>query len=153
MASQWRGRVVVMKESDRNGEGSKGMIDEFDWVAARNNCTAASVFQQLLAAVCLDRKKRLEQNAILEQTLVFNICNENKFFIRKIGSHTVVFERSGETIKVDRVHIAGEERPILRLSVHMNDKGECALFRDNKTELLPWQVRRVALEDTFFGDR
>ena len=32
----------------------------------------------------------------------------------------------------------------------MNEQGECTLKNGNR-ELLPWQVRRIALEETRFG--
>ena len=126
--------------------------DEFDWVTERNNCTAASEFKKLTAAVLADMKTRIDQVDALKHQLEYRSCGEDKFAIRKRDSHEVVFERIGETIKATSVHLSGTERELLTVAVGMNEQGECIL-KNGDRELHPWQVRRIALEETFFGGR
>lgn len=125
-------------------------MSEFDWVTARNNCTAASEFKNVSAAVIADMKTRIEQYGALKHDLEYRACGDDKFAVRQRGSHEIVFERVGETITVTYVHQSGTERPLLTVTVGMNEQGECTL-KEGDQELLPWQVRRRALEETFFG--
>ena len=124
----------------------------FDWVTARNNCTAASEFKNLRAAVIADMKTRTEQDGSLKHQLEFREIDEDRFAVRKSGSHEIVFERDGEKITASNVHQSGTERHIITVVVGMNEQGECTLQTGGK-ELLPWQVRRHALEETLFGMR
>lgn len=125
-------------------------MTDFNWVAARNDCTAANEFKRLAEAVCRDMKGRIDQDASLKDQLEYRACGVDKFVVRKHGSHEIVFERNGETINVTNAHQSGSERQLLTVTVGMNETGECTL-KQGEDELLPWQVRRIALEDTLFG--
>lgn len=124
-------------------------MDDFNWVEARNDCTASSAFKALFAGVVQDLKTRLDQDGSLRQQFEIEHRSENEFFVRKQGSHEIVFERVEEAIRAVRVHLSGTERELLMVTVGMNEQGECTLKQDGR-ELLPWQVRRIALEETFF---
>ena len=43
--------------------------------------------------------------------------------------------------------------PTLKLSVHLDDDGNCALTDKGGAIPKPWQVRRKALEETLFGSK
>ena len=49
---------------------------------------------------------------------------------------------------------AGRIRALTRrlwfLKVGLDDDGNCVLFDEEQNALMPWQVRRRALEETFF---
>ena len=125
-------------------------MSAFDWVAARNDCTAASEFKKLAVAVIKDMKARIDQDESLKHQLEYRKDNADSFAVLKRGSHEILFERVGESINVAYIHQSGAERHLLAVTVGMNEQGECTLTQDG-TELLPWQVRRKALEETFFG--
>ena len=125
--------------------------EDFDWVTAKKNCTAISAFKALKDAVQSDVETRIGQDLRLAQRFEFKNDKLDSFSVRKNGSHMVVFDREGETIKATRVHQAGEERELVTVSVGMNDKGQCIL-NWGKQELSSWQFRRKALEETLFGD-
>lgn len=127
------------------------MMGDFNWVEARNNCTVASAFAAMRDAVQADMALRITQDETLQQRFEFRACNPTKFFVRKIGSHMIVFEQIRNGIKADWVHQAGEERALGTVTVGMNEQGECTLS-DGKRELQSWQFRRIALEETLFGD-
>ena len=122
----------------------------FDWATARNNCTAASEFKNLRAAVIVDMKTRIEQDDTLKHALEYRDQGTDKFAVRKRDSHEIMFQRVGETIAITNIHQSGTERSALSVNVGMNDQGECTL-KQGGNELLPWQVRRKALEETLFG--
>ncbi|MDE0002607.1 MAG: hypothetical protein OXQ29_07920 [Rhodospirillaceae bacterium] len=125
-------------------------MSEFDWVKARNDCRAESAFRSLSADIVGDMKTRIEHNPTLKHALEYNDVSPNCFSIRRRESHEVVFERVDETIKAVNVHQSGSEHELITVDVGMNEDGECTLRRGDR-ELLPWQFRRIALEDTFFG--
>ena len=124
-------------------------MTDFNWVEARYDCTAESEFKKLADAVVEDIKARIGQDESIKHDLEYRYCDTNKFVVRKLGSHEIVFERIGETISVSYVHQSGTERKLLVVTVSMNKQGECTLKNGND-ELLPWQVRRTALEETLF---
>ena len=124
----------------------------FNWVEARYDCTAESEFKKLADAVVEDIKARIGQDESIKHDLEYRPCDANKFVVRKHGSHEIVFERTGETINISYVHQSGTERRLLAVTVGMNEQGQCTLKNGNK-ELLPWQVRRIALEETLFGSQ
>ena len=125
-------------------------MTNFDWVTARNNCTAASEFENLRAAVIDDMKTRIAQDDALKHALEYRDHGADKFAVRKQGSHEILFQRVDETIKIVNIHQSGTERHLLTVTVGMNEQGQCTLKRGDD-ELLPWQVRRKALEETLFG--
>lgn len=124
-------------------------MSEFDWVTARNNCTAVSEFKNLASSINSDIKTRIDQDETMKQKIEFIPNGENKFAVRRNGSHEIMFEQSGEAINIVRINQNGTERDLLTVTVSMNEQGGCVLKEGDK-ELLPWQVRRKALEDTFF---
>ena len=44
----------------------------------------------------------------------------------------------------------GAHTPLMVLKVGLDDDGNCVLFDEEQNALMPWQVRRRALEETFF---
>ena len=127
-------------------------MSEFNWVKARSHCTPHKVFQELAAAVKEDMSQHEQCNPRLASGLEYGSCEGGKFFVKRIGSHLILFEQTDAGILVSRVPQKGAETCILDLSIGMNDTGDCVL-RDSGDELQAWQVRRRALEETFFGSQ
>ena len=125
-------------------------MSEINWVKARSDCTPEKVFQELAQAVKEDLSKHEQCNPRLASGLEFGSCEGGKFFVKRVGSHLILFEQTDSGIQVSMVPQKGEEKCLLNLSIAMNDAGGCVLSADGD-ELEPWQVRRRALEETFFG--
>ena len=123
---------------------------DFDWVTARNDCTARSAFSELRDAVISDIKARIGQVPELDRQLEFHDKDTDTFSVAKPGSHMIVFARVGETIAVSRRPISGATEDLATVAVGMNDEGECTL-KQGDAELTSWQFRRIALEETLFG--
>lgn len=125
-------------------------MDDFNWVDARNNCTAANAFENLADGVRADIEMRVRQKPSLEQKIDYRRCDDDNFLVRRYGSHQIEFRRvDEETIKISHSPQSSEARALLTVTVGMNDEGECTLKLGDK-ELKPWQVRRAALEKTLF---
>ena len=125
-------------------------MKDFDWVEARNNCTSRSAFDTMVVAVRADIERRIDQDESLAHTLDVDKTQPDELVVHKRGSHKIVFKRIGETIEVASVHASGQSHKLVVVTVGMNEEGECTL-RDGSKELKSWQVRRLALEETFFG--
>ena len=125
-------------------------MTEFDWVSARFACTAESAFERMRKDVMTDVANRCQQQETLSDSLEYFSDAPHRFGIRKQGSHEIVFERIRETIQVTHYHVSGTRRSLVTVEVGMNEDGECTLKHGDR-ELQSWQVRRLALEDTFFG--
>ena len=126
-------------------------MNQFDWVKARSECTVDKVFEQLVNAVQQDLKNFSALHPGPAQCRRFVSCGEERFFIEKTGVHRVVFEKSKSNIQIDLWSAAGKHTHLMRLSVHLDDDGNCALTDEKQRVWSPWQVRRRALEDTFFA--
>ena len=125
-------------------------MTEFDWVKARSDCTVRAVFKRLAEDVRSD----LDRFALLHpgpaQSHEFGECGKDRFFVEHKKVHRVVFEREDSEIRIDRWAYIGDHTPLMVLTVRLDDDGECAMVDEEQNALKPWQVRRKALEDTFF---
>ena len=52
-----------------------------------------------------------------------------------------MFEKSGSAIMVTQVMQGGDETLLMKLSVKLNEEGECVLVDEAREAWLPWQVR------------
>ena len=67
-------------------------------------------------------------------------------------AYAVMFEKSVSNIEVNQVMMhTGDRTSLMKLSVVLDDEGECRLVDEAGEALLSWQVRRGALEKVFFG--
>lgn len=95
----------------------------FDWVKARNECSAANDFKRLAEAVCKDMKARIKQDDSLKHRLEYRDRGADEFAVRKRDSHEIVFSRINETIEISYVHQSGAEERLLAVTVGMNEQG------------------------------
>jgi hypothetical protein len=120
---------------------------ELDWVNVRSNCSTVEMFKQLRAACEGDVAEiNAKRNNVVSFRLTLN-SSGTMFIVSEEGSLTreVKFYLGEEFIKVVR---PGMED--VRLVPTLNNEGRCKLS-NNQAELEQWQVRRMALEDLFFG--
>jgi hypothetical protein len=121
----------------------------FDWVKARAYCSLAHVFKQLElgARNDVDIANRERQSGVPH---TFSISTEPGRFsvIRSSGMAlpvSVEFSLEGHEI----VACIGNQI-LLQATITLNNEGRCML-KVGGEELEQWHVRRMALEDLFFG--
>ena len=129
--------------------------DNLDWVKARNECSAAQMFEGLKREIGSDiaiRNSQLPPGSPFTFTL--EIFNGSFSVIRKAAgdSPSVIFSRKGEEITAKNSN-SGEL--IFVATVTLNDLGECKfkLKESGKAEYsekYSWQVRRLALQELLF---
>ena len=125
-------------------------MSEFDWVAARSECTAEKVFQKLALDVKKDLAAHGERSPELAQCLEYKSCEGKFYILTRALKYMVRFNIKGARIQIWRVQENVEERILLNLSVCMNADGDCVLADQGGEILHPWQVRCLALEEAFF---
>ena len=85
------------------------------------------------------------------QSREFGECDKDRFFVGHKQAHRVVFEQVNSEIRIGRWEHSGEHTPLMVLTVRLDDDGECVLIDEDQKVWKPWQVRRIALEETLFG--
>lgn len=120
---------------------------DFDWVDARNKCSADAVFNQLRSLAERDVATR---NAQASETAGFTDGGGRKFTVwSKKGSgqerHAADFSLEDETISV-----RGDTE--FDVTLTLNNVGACKCKVDNE-ELDPWHVLKKALEPLLFRSR
>ena len=126
-------------------------MSEFDWVKARSDCTLEKEFERLTEAVQDDLERHGTLNPGLCQCQKFQTCGDNRFYVERTGVHRTIFERKRSHIHIGRWDRLGNHTPLMVLRVRLDDAGECVLVDENEKVWKSWQVRRQALEETFFG--
>ena len=127
-------------------------MPDFDWVTARAECTAENVHHQLDEAVKADLRAHRARNPQLAQSLEYGRCHDGKFFIKRHQVHMVTFALTVDNkIKIERTSYVGDTEVLMTISVSLDKDGECTLIDKDSVAWRPWQVRRIALEQTFFG--
>jgi hypothetical protein len=130
--------------------------DQFEWVSAKAQCTAAVMFERLRAGVKQDVERR---NALanLDDGLRFEFSDEGEAFdvARLEGSRftdgkvsaLVRFERAGP-----RIHIRSEDVDVdVTAILTLDPAGQCR-FVVGEALYAEWEVRRMALELLFFDE-
>src|SRR5262245_9407462 len=126
--------------------------EDFDWVGAQAQCSAAMMFDRLRARVEEDVRRR---NGLLgrHDGWKFEFYGEEGMFevSRLIGSDkvgaVVQFERVGR-----RIHVSGEDIDVdLTAIVTLDTTGTCR-FVVGEAMYSDWEVRRMALELLFFEE-
>lgn len=122
------------------------MANDFNWVEARLNCCAERVFAQFQAGVTND----------VETINVVAREHGAKFEVSPHGLRFLVI-REGKGVKkvqfvLERgvISVLNGDEPHFSATPSMNPAGHCVLIV-NGQELELWQVRRMALEQLFFG--
>jgi hypothetical protein len=121
-----------------------------DWVKELALCSIPQVFKQLRLDVeedvqAINGAKGLGSNNCFDVVdnsagNVFTVFQRNRGTERE-----VMFMRGDEEIKI--AHRSGTS---FTVTLTLNNEGRCKL-RVNEAELEQWQVRKMALEDIFFG--
>ncbi len=118
--------------------------EQFDWVKARAACSALHVFNELRLGVEEDVRR-------------MNITSVS-FAVRAntIGDYFVVFRTDNAGLRVEfnceMKHFTvarGDKNFVVTLT--LNNEGRCKIRVDDGDEMELWQLRRMMLEDLFFG--
>lgn len=129
--------------------GKIDMPERFNWVKARADCSLAQMFKKLEFGVREDVNAANEQRSPSDLH-IFSMVTDSRCFsvIREssIALHVSIefYLGSGEI----KVSSGGQEKFVATLT--LNNDGQCR-FKVNEEELQNWHVRRMALEDLFFG--
>jgi len=125
--------------------------ESFNWVEERSKCSLAKVFQQLRAEIQSDVEDR---NSIRGETPYYEFSvisakpQEFTVFLsgNAVNQHVVAFGTVGNEI----VAVGNGNQEISRVSLTLNNDGQCRLKTPKGEELEFWQFRRLALEKLFF---
>ena len=127
--------------------------DDFDWVGAQAECSAASMFERLRTRVEEDVRRR---NGLLDRKdgWRFEFYAEDEAFevSRVVGPGTKViavvqFERVGS-----RIHVQGEDIDVDFTAVVTVDTNGTCRFVVGEALYSDWEVRKMALELLFFEE-
>lgn len=131
---------------------------DFDWVTAREKCTAVEMFESLRQ---LAQVNVATMNSIRGGGSRFRFTDTerqfgNGFVVTDLGgpfgARSVRFWLRADEISVEQstqFHRTRQSSSFLAY-LTLNDRGQC-LFRVGEDELDKWQVLRRALEPLFFG--
>jgi hypothetical protein len=133
----------------------------FPWVQARAKCSLLCVSKELRAGVIADVEARKAEQKPSEsfEWSVTNVIEGRFAVVREdTGEMATVsgFQRGGGSASIDFVlsndyiEVMGESASKFKASVTLNNEGLCKL-KVGDLELDQWQVRRMALEELFFG--
>jgi hypothetical protein len=130
-------------------------VTNFEWVKARAECSLESIFLVLSEAVSFDVQqitalnrpgvKFQLNNSVPNRLLVLR----EREFPRLQEQVSVVFELMRDRIEVSRATMSGKQT-LFSAVPGLNPEEEC-LLEVSGMPLNPWQFRRKALEDLFFG--
>jgi hypothetical protein len=130
--------------------------DQFEWVSAKAQCTAAVMFERLRAGVERDVERR---NALvgLDEGFRFEFSEEGEAFevARLEGSRVthakvaalVRFERAGS-----RIHVRSEDVDVDFTAILTLDPAGHCRFVVGEALYTDWEIRRMALELLFFDE-
>lgn len=126
---------------------------DFDWVSARNTCTANRVFNKLRELVRRDVETRNGQTE--RQHLSYSASPPGTdppwIAVRRDCNGTTCSVQFRLVEGVIRVCSEKLDPPVgFDVQVRMNDDGECVCFIGDK-QRLPWQILHRALDDLLFG--
>ena|ERR1700735_1741601 len=122
---------------------------ELNWVDARAECSVAEMFKSLELGVQEDVERRVSLLKPEEQTMFRAVSRMGRFSVvcesNEYEARSVDFSCTKKEITVSS---GGEIK--FTATVSLTNSGRCKL-KVNDAELEQWQVRRMALEDLFFG--
>jgi|SRR5271169_6739144 len=127
----------------------------FNWVKSRGDCSIAAIFKALELGVCADvdavkvllRPEGGSTFSIVASYKRFSVIREEAASSKSpLGSsRDVNFVLEGHEIVISE---GNRER--FKATITLNNEGQCKLVV-GQNELEQWQVRRMALEELFFG--
>jgi hypothetical protein len=126
-------------------------MEDFNWVAARCECSPGQVFEKLKSQV---------QNDIMAREIALSQAQRQRYTFEFIpGSSDFKVLVSGNNIhgaikfaltETGIVVFNEEGARMFSADVTISDEGECKLKIDDEEKEL-WQVRKMALENLFFA--
>ena len=123
-------------------------MENFDWVTARELCSAIKVFEQIKLEIKDDVDTRNKLITPKSAYIFRFLANNDRYTVLKEGDRiyeTVTFELADQLIHAKDKN----DKILLEASLTLNDEGECRLkINDQEREL--WQFRKMALERLFF---
>jgi hypothetical protein len=125
----------------------------FNWVGARAECSYGPVFGRLELGCEDDAKARnkvvfgSESQARRRHFSIIENDAKTKFRVCEDSDprSAVTFSLREDCIEIET------PKKTLRITLTLNAQGECRLQVDGEQELTQWQVRKLVLEELFFG--
>jgi hypothetical protein len=124
--------------------------DDFDWVSARDNCSAAVLFEKLRNLIAADVETRNKLRRKDEPFFKFETINANRYTVVAENQLLHTHDSVSFVLKGGEISAVGTEKDVFTSTVTLCDDGECRLKIGSKSYDL-WQIRRMALEGLFFG--
>jgi hypothetical protein len=125
----------------------------FNWVGARAECSLLPVFHRLQADCDTDvgtMNERLRASELRGQKAHFalesNEANTQFWVFGNINPRLIV----KFIFCNDRIEVATPSKT-LSVTLTLNNEGKCKLRVDGAQELDQWQLRKLVLEELFFG--
>jgi hypothetical protein len=126
-------------------------MNNFDWVKARYECSVAALFESLKAQLETDVAERNGMRNGPPFYFGFKVVpNNTRVSVIVEGSEiydSVVFQLTNNAIEVKD----NDGNLQFKATPMINDEGECRL-NVNGSEKELWHIRKMALENLFFGD-
>ena len=129
-------------------------IDDFDWVEARYKWNAKIAFKQLLDEVNADGSRLQELSLSQAQFIRMEMLSADRFFVKRFDKPAIVFKLADSKICIEKTDDVDHSSPmeIMTLTTAIDRDGECVFVDQDGKHLRSWQVRMLALSDTFFPD-
>jgi hypothetical protein len=133
-------------------ENTQIIVDpNLDWVEVRAECSPEHVFKELEQEVRADVVK-MNTRAHGERFKVSTLARS--FSVVDVVGGGDIKSVEFEVTKNGIFKITRSGKPSIEAALTLNNEGLCKLkIRPTEEELYRWQVRRLALEDLFFGAR
>ena len=126
-------------------------LEDFDWVKATNECTAASMFSKLHELARRDIKTRntqLENERETEPFIVNEGGDGGEFWVDRTNFEQwkkhIWFKLNTES----EIEVKARDEEVF-YTVKLDDMGCCKLWSDGQS-FDPWQVLKLALEPLLF---
>jgi hypothetical protein len=125
---------------------------EFDWVTARSDCSLGAIFEKLRVQVGEDVKKRQALRGQGAQYYGFTLLEEPKSVgVMLEHMHDDLHRIVRFRLAKNAIEVVDENGKVKFVATPtLNDEGECRLKIEGIDRDL-WHLRKLALEELFFG--
>lgn len=127
-------------------------MEEIKWVTARSECSAWHMFQTLKHELKADVAERIivrDKKGDTHYIFKTDSVGPDVFVVMREGhknSKSVSFSQTKDEIIVSD----NEDQVLFKIGIALNDEGRCVYWLDGE-EKQSWQIRKLALDDLFFG--